>query len=213
MISSKEYVWYASYGSNMLEERFLCYIKGGSPAGSNKIHAGCADKTLPLEKQKIYLNRELYFAKESTSWNNGGVCFLKTDTEKNVTTLGRMYLITKAQFIDVMRQENDSKENLVIDFDKVISEGSLVFKKEAWYGNSIYLGTEKEIPIFTFTNEANIIQSNKPDEKYLKTICRGIQETYALGKVEILEYFISKTGIKGNYTKEELIAIINDVDQ
>ena len=27
--SWKEYIWYVSYGSNMLEERFLCYIEGG----------------------------------------------------------------------------------------------------------------------------------------------------------------------------------------
>lgn len=26
---AKTYVWYASYGSNLLEERFMCYVKGG----------------------------------------------------------------------------------------------------------------------------------------------------------------------------------------
>lgn len=26
----REYVWYVSYGSNMLRERFMCYLKGGS---------------------------------------------------------------------------------------------------------------------------------------------------------------------------------------
>ena len=28
------YVWYASYGSNMNRERFLCYIRGGQPEGA-----------------------------------------------------------------------------------------------------------------------------------------------------------------------------------
>ncbi|MCS3557615.1 hypothetical protein EDF66_12920 [Sphingobacterium sp. JUb20] len=27
-------VWYACYGSNLLEEHFLCCIKGGQPAGA-----------------------------------------------------------------------------------------------------------------------------------------------------------------------------------
>jgi hypothetical protein len=26
---SKQYVWYASYGSNLLQERFMCYVQGG----------------------------------------------------------------------------------------------------------------------------------------------------------------------------------------
>jgi hypothetical protein len=197
----------------MLEERFLCYIRGGQSAGLGKTHTGCADKSLPLKKQKLIINRELYFAKQSTSWNKGGVCFLKTNAEKDASTLGRMYLITKEQFVDIIRQENDIEENLQIDLDKVIFDGSLVFKKDAWYGNIIYLGAEKEIPIFTFTNEFDILQANRPDKKYLRTIVKGIQETYNLGKTEILEYFISKAGIKGNYTRDELITIINDANQ
>src|ERR1039457_5739089 len=35
----RDLVWYASYGSNLAyQERFLCYIKGGTPAGSRKMN-------------------------------------------------------------------------------------------------------------------------------------------------------------------------------
>lgn len=39
-IGEKEYVWYASYGSNMLYERFMHYIKGGYCEFNNKIYPG-----------------------------------------------------------------------------------------------------------------------------------------------------------------------------
>lgn len=38
-------VWYACYGSNLLEEHFLCYILGGQPAGVKTVYGGCNDKT------------------------------------------------------------------------------------------------------------------------------------------------------------------------
>ncbi|MBL0236650.1 MAG: hypothetical protein IPQ02_08595 [Saprospiraceae bacterium] len=41
MINKLDYIWYASYGSNLLEERFQCYIKGGMPKGSTKTYLGC----------------------------------------------------------------------------------------------------------------------------------------------------------------------------
>jgi len=31
MVNKKTYVWYAGYGSNLNKQRFMCYIKGGTP--------------------------------------------------------------------------------------------------------------------------------------------------------------------------------------
>lgn len=31
-------VWDACYSSNLLQERFLCYIKGGQPEGAKKLY-------------------------------------------------------------------------------------------------------------------------------------------------------------------------------
>ena len=38
--NDEELVWYLSYGSNLLEERFLCYIEEGTPPGSKSFHSG-----------------------------------------------------------------------------------------------------------------------------------------------------------------------------
>jgi len=41
-------VIYASYGSNLLKERFLYYIKGGE-------YKGCNDKSDPIEKGWMFI--------------------------------------------------------------------------------------------------------------------------------------------------------------
>lgn len=213
MKQKQDYIWYASYGSNILEERFLCYIKGGQPLGTTKTYLGCTDKSLPIYKEEIYINSELYFAKQSKTWGKGGVCFIKTNFDPHVQTLGRMYLITKQQFTDVVKQETTNENNLTINFENAISKGSLIFNEGSWYGNLIYLGTQNDFPIFTFTNQENIGETNKPSENYLRTITKGIQETYNLSTAEIVNYFISKSGIINNFTKEQLTKIVGGYDK
>lgn len=61
MTNLNEKVWYACYGSNMLQERFLCYIKGGQPAGANTSYNGCNDKTLPIDSEQMYIPAEHNF--------------------------------------------------------------------------------------------------------------------------------------------------------
>lgn len=209
MNKKKEYIWYASYGSNLLEDRFNCYIQGGKPKGSTKNYEGCRDKNLPIEKEETYISSDLYFAKKSKLWNDGGVCFISNIFGSGKETLARMYLITKEQFIDVVKQETNNISELKIKFDKAIIDGDLIFKQNSWYGKIIYLGNKNNYPIFTFTNEIDIEEENKPNENYLKTIIEGIKETFInLNEFDILEYLIAKKGIAENYTKEELIEII-----
>ena len=46
-------VIYAAYGSNLLKERFLVYIKGGEFEGKN--YKGCKDKTDPVNLGWMYV--------------------------------------------------------------------------------------------------------------------------------------------------------------
>jgi hypothetical protein len=124
-------------------------------------------------------------------------------------TLGRMYLITKEQFIDVVKQETDFKGELMIDFDRAISDGSLIFREGSWYGNIIFLGNQYDHPIFSFTHQDNISPTTKPSNKYLRTIFKGIHETYDhLNTAEIVDYLISKQGVANNYSREDLEKLI-----
>lgn len=205
----KNQVWYASYGSNLLEDRFNCYIQGGQPKGSNNIYKGCTDKTLPTESEEIYIKSELYFANKSKSWNGSGVGFIKTDFNENKSTLGRMYLITQEQFVEVVKQETNNNSDLNIDFEKAKKSGSIIFRKKSWYGNLLYLGEQNGNPIFTFTNERNLNDKiNAPNKEYLSMIISGIKETYNLSDLEIKEYLEEIEGIKGNPIEKELGKLI-----
>jgi len=205
MKNDNEYIWYASYGSNISKDRFLCYIKGGKPNGSQKEYKGCTNKSLPIENEEIYIKSELYFAKKSGTWNGGGVGFIKVNFDENSETLGRMYLITKEQFVEVVKQETNFNGELNIDFEKAIQNGNLIFRENSWYGNLVYLGNQNDKPIFTFTNAKNLNNEiNPPDKNYLKTIANGLKETYKIDENEIEDYLKSKSGIIGNKIENEI---------
>lgn len=207
MEQQKKYIWYASYGSNLWEERFLCYLLGGSPEGTERVYEGCLDKTLPLGSEKTIIKRQLYFARQSETWSQGGVAFIETSEDESKQTYGRMYLITEDQFRDLVEQEIDTDEALTIDFKSIEKKGSLVIKEDSWYGNILFLGLHDDFPIFTFTFQENSQPTTKPVPAYLKTIMNGLKESYLLTNEQIVAYLAHKPGVAGNYTKAELMEI------
>ena len=198
-------VWYASYGSNLSRERFLCYIRGGRPPGAERTYAGCRDQSLPLDARKVMINRKLYFAKNSTTWQNGGVAFVKDNLDHKEKTLGCMYLITEEQFKDVIKQEIGQEENIEVDLKRIARKGEEVFKSEAWYGKILYLHKEDKIPVFTFTHENEIEKKESPSPCYLRTILAGIRETYPfMSQKELFDYCLAVPEIKNAYSKKRL---------
>lgn len=202
-------VWYASYGSNILESRFHCYIAGGKPEGATRTYAGCRDKTLPEDSDQIIITSEVYFAKKAKTWNGGGVAFIKNEFDEKSQTLGRMYLISSEQFEDVVKQEIGLEEDLKIDLKRAEEEGSLIAKENAWYGKIVFLGTHEGHPIFTFTSEVDLDDEiNPPNEHYLRAISRGIQEIYDLRDDELVGYFKNIPGVKGREIENKIEALI-----
>ncbi|MFZ6052486.1 hypothetical protein [Halocola ammonii] len=198
-------VWYASYGSNILESRFRCYIAGGKPEGATRTYKGCRDKTLPEDKEQIIISSEVYFARSAKTWNGGGVAFIKNNFDEHHQTLGRMYLISQEQFEDVVRQEIGTEEPLEIDFDLVSEMGNLVVKPDSWYGNIIFLGKSRGHPIFTFTSDTDLLdQLNMPNQHYLRTISKGLREAYGYSDSELINYFQKLSGIKGTAMESEV---------
>ena len=205
-------VWYASYGSNLLKNRFLCYIQGGIPKGTIQQYIGCSDITPPIENEQIIIPHQLYFAEHSSVWEGAGVAFIKWVRDENVKTLGRMYLIKKTQFVEVVRQENARKPNdpsIDINFEATITNGFSEIQGN-WYRRIIFLGTKNGYPIFTFTAQwlDRDIILNPPGVKYLKTIIHGIQETYSLSEDRIVDYVKCLAGISDHYSTEQLRRIV-----
>ena len=169
----KDYVWYVSYGSNMLEERFLCYINGGSFEGSTSRDA-CRDTTPPRAVKTIEIPHDMYFGNSSGSWEDCGVSFI--DTTKKGNALAVAYLLTREQFDHVAAQENG---------------GIPPHQSMGWYTDIIDLGTMDGIGVKTITN--NVLRPyNEPCEDYLNTLRRGIREHWPEMTDEEIEDYLNR---------------------
>ena len=172
--SWKEYIWYVSYGSNMLEERFLTYIEGGCFEDGGSYNEACYDTTAPLEKRTIDIPYDMYFGNHSGSWNGCGVSFL--DTSKKGHALGVAYLITKDQFKHVAAEENC---------------GRYPNGQGSWYEDIIVLGEMDGTQMRTITN-IELRDYNEPCKEYLNTLKRGIRENWpAMSEEDINNYLDS----------------------
>lgn len=206
-----EYVWYASYGSNISTERFLCYITGGQAKGALTSEEGCRDNSMPIDSKTISISRKQYFAKSAKRWQNQGVAFLE-NIPSTEATFGKMYLITKEQFEDVVKQENALTVDTVLDIklEEARDQGSAVVTK-GWYGRIMYLGCENEYPIYTFTNIKRLEDEvlNEPSREYILMIASGLVENYNMSLEDLTHYFYSKTGVSLGYSKKEVKNILN----
>ena len=157
--SWKDYIWYVSYGSNMLYDRFLCYIEGGSYEDSRH-HPPCDDTTPPVAVKTVEISHDMYFGNISGSWQNGGVAFL--DIGKEGHAYGVAYLITRDQFDHVAAEEND---------------GNFPGSGE-WYNFKKSLGRMEGYELVTVTND-KLRYCNRPSEKYLKALKEGMEENWS----------------------------------
>lgn len=207
MDSGSEYIWYASYGSNLSRDRFLCYIKGGKPEGSSKVELGCRDRSLPIDESTYIMNFPLYFAKESERWQKQGVAFIGLKKDESYHTYSRKYLITVEQFFDIVKQENNGTV-LDIDITEVIKNGVKTYR-DSWYGTLLYLGEDDGYPIITFTSDFDLdVPYNKPSQEYLCMIISGLKTTLELEKNDIVDYISTKPGVINTYSKSEIERLI-----
>jgi len=148
-----KYLIYAAYGSNLLKERFMAYIKGGKYQGRD--YEGSRDKTEPIDSGWTYVPHKLYFAKKSPKWNNKGVAFLSCEREKNKDYYAavRLWRVSETQFEDIKKQEG-----------------------RRWYNKELFLGEIAGLEIKTITGDWER-EKNEPSQKYLYVIKKGIKET------------------------------------
>lgn len=168
--NNEDLVWYLSYGSNMLFERFMHYIRGGSFRKGGACHAPCADQSEPRRKACCRIPYDMYFAMNSEKWH-GAVSFL--DTSHEGEALGVAYLVTRQQFDHVVQEENG---------------GGLPVNNTGWYRKVLSLGYLDGYEVVTFTNPKTL-ESNEPSEDYLETLARGLRENYTeMSEEEIWAY-------------------------
>ena len=116
-----EYVWYASFGSNLRAERFRVYLEGGTLAGNSRVYPPCLDPSPPKQSVRLQLPFQMYFGGESPSWG-GGVAFIRR--QNRATAVSRAYLITLDQFRHVVAQENRMSRPADLHVIEAIRNGS-----------------------------------------------------------------------------------------
>ena len=118
--SAMDTVWYAAYGSNLEADRFQCYLEGGCPPGAARTYPGARDPGEPLDSRPFRMGGRVAFAWRSLTWG-GGVAFHEPDAEGE--TLARAYLVTVAQFADVLEQEMGREPGVDHDLAEVLAGG------------------------------------------------------------------------------------------
>ncbi|KAK2632055.1 hypothetical protein EUGRSUZ_L02060 [Eucalyptus grandis] len=202
---SKIDIWYATFGSNMWNPRFLCYIEGGQVDGMQKPCSGSMDKSPPKEILWKTFPHRLFFGRESTrTWGLGGVAFLHPESKNEDIVHMCLYKITLEQFNDVLLQENVSSYDMSsplfdltsLDCSKEKKSINLEAVKNGWYHNVVYLGMEQDIPILAMTCNMSDIENFKsgkvplraPSEDYANTLIRGLVEGGQLSEEEAMSY-------------------------
>lgn len=165
-------VYYVSYGSNMLEERFLYYIKGGLNKYNNKYQKGCTNKNNPIEGIPVLVPYNMYYSKYSQTWN-GAVSFISL--EKEGLANGKAYLITKEQFNEVKEQEG------------------------GWYSKEVDLPKIKGISAKTFTSEIELVHKDISyvSDSYINVLIQGIENTFNNLSKEDIKKYLKECGKEG----------------
>jgi hypothetical protein len=164
-----EYVWYVSYGSNLLEERLRYYVEGGFCCFNKKTYQSCSDATLPIESCPILIPYDMYYSNyDMGSWHKSAVCFL--DLSHPGKSYGKAYKIRKSQLDEIHGKEG---------------------KGSGWYPDCVHLDDIDGIPAYTFAGYQ--VKNKEPFEKvsaeYGIVLYKGLKETYPeMNDSDILDY-------------------------
>ena len=165
----EEYVWYVSYGSNLLEERLRYYIQGGRCKQNGKFYYPCSDTSMPVEKKPVTIPYDMYYSNYSKgSWSRSAVAFL--DLSKPGFSYGRAYKIKKSQLEEIHDKEGSGTN---------------------WYPECISLGHIDGIPAYTYGGHDTKRKESfdRVSSEYGIVLFMGMKETYSeMSDDEIMEY-------------------------
>jgi histone deacetylase 4/5 len=189
------FVWYACYGSNLLEERFHCYLRGGRVEGMSRDCVGARDNTHPTASLVKWMPYSVFFADACVSaWGYGGGAILDVGTDRSSKSCMRLYKVNLQQFNDIVAQENSRAPPLPptnwltckqLANLRNQAPGSLRLQFENGYYPAVaYLGDHDEVPIVTFTCLTEKVKgllsgelpAAPPAINYLAVLQRGLQE-------------------------------------
>ena len=206
IVDSADLVWYVSYGSNLNRARFLAYLQGGRAPGNGVDHAGSRDPTPPRDDIALELGHSLYFAGRSKRWSGMAAAFVSVGA-KNPPSLGRAYLITQGQFVDVVRQENNLRADIA-DFEErlhdALERGHARLLPTGSYTELLFCGERDGHPMLSFTASDDRTDVGRPSAPYLRMIGSGLQESHGVTTEQVVTYLIDRPGVRGMWTARDL---------
>lgn len=205
-----EYVWYASYGSNLDARRLAYYIEGGTPPGTTHVYPGFRDRTPPLKTQALTLPGSIYFAWESPVWT-GGVGFY-TPTPPLGWPAGAAahgYLLTTDQFADLQAQEMYREPGADLDLSEVLQAGKSQLGPGR-YETLVHADDLDGWPVLTFTSpwDPHTVALNSPAGRYLGMVVNGLHKSHGWDSVRIFSYLSKLPGIASEWGRTELRALV-----
>ncbi len=198
-------VWYAAYGSNLLQSRLMAYLEGGpikgaaASTGASPLEQGAADASAPGDDRPFMLiGWRLVFAGQSRRWNQGGVCAVVPAASRSTTgagpddgvdAYGRAWLVSVGQLGDIWRQENAGVGvEAALLVDAVQARVGLDAESGA-YRRLAPVGDIDGVAAFTITGTEEVLgRLNQPDPSYQSVVTAGLAETWGLTDHDIKAY-------------------------
>lgn len=101
-------VWYVAYGSNLSQDRFGCYLRGGQPSGAHRSCPGCRDQTPPREVIGLRLPGRIRFGGVSRVWG-GGLAFLDPAADGEIVARGYLVGIEQLDEVHALERRYDAR--------------------------------------------------------------------------------------------------------
>jgi hypothetical protein len=136
----------------------------------------------------------LYFAGTSKVWG-GSPAFIDASTRPG-RTFGRGYLITWAQFEDVVAQENARSSGPIAIGDEELEGGFARQIGPGHYELMVCTGRLEGVPIVTFTSPRAVADAEigAPAPAYLAMLIGGLREAHGLSDEALVDYLGSTPG-------------------
>ena len=195
-------VWYVAYGSNLLADRFGCYVGGGRPPGGLREYPGFRDPTPPRASTPLTIPGGIYFAGDSHAWTGGTAFF---DSEISGVVAARAYLIGADQFVDLAEQEMLRDPAVDRDLSTVLADGRHSYgpgRYESW----IRVGERDGMPMLTISAPWGWTAAplSPPNADYLRIIGHGLIEAHGWGADQAAEYLASAPGANGEWQTSQV---------
>jgi hypothetical protein len=204
-------IWYAAYGSNLLRERFMCYLQGGKPDGAARAYPGARDPRAPRAEIPLWLAGGVYFATRSAVWGGGRALY---DPGLPRRSAACAYLVTAGQFSDVVAQEMAREPGADLDLGPLLSGQAGQMKiGDGHYETLVSAGRRDGTPVITFTAPWRFSSEARgpliaPSAAYLTMLGRGLCESHGWNADAAGKYLAGLPGAKGKWGPGQIARLL-----